>query len=204
MLRLCAGSLALLAVFASPALSQKLSDPASLNEKAPATYKAKFETSKGTFVLEVRRAWAPVGADRFYNLVKNGFYDDVRFFRVVPDFVVQFGINGNPQIQSAWRDARINDDPNKQSNTAGTITFATSGTNSRTSQVFINFGDNSSLDSRGFSPFGKVSSGMAVVTKINAEYEQKADQSRIQMEGNAYLTKTFPRMDFVKKATIEK
>ncbi len=200
-----------LAAAASPALAQsKLSNPAALNEKAPPTYKAKFDTSKGVFVIEVQRAWAPNGADRFYNLVKNGFYDNVRFFRVVKGFMVQFGINGEPAVSAKWRDALINDDAVRQSNRRGFITFATSGPNSRTSQVFINFGDNSRLDGMGFSPFGRVVSGMDVVDKLYAEYGEGApngrgpDQSRIQQLGNAYLTKDFPRMDFVKKATIER
>src|SRR5437764_7962855 len=129
---------------AAPDLSKaKLKNPASFTEKAPETFKAKFDTSKGPFVIEVHRTWAPLGADRFYNLVKNGFYDDCRFFRVIDEFMVQVGINGNPAIQSAWRDARIGDDPAKgQSNTRGKVTFAHAGPGSRTSQFFINFKDN--------------------------------------------------------------
>jgi peptidyl-prolyl cis-trans isomerase A (cyclophilin A) len=194
----------------SPAQSQsKLANPAALNEKAPATYKARFETSKGTFVIEVQRDWAPNGADRFYNLVKNGFFDDARFFRVVKGFMVQFGINGDPNVNAQWRLARIKDDPVRQSNKRGYITFATSGPDSRTSQVFINFDDNAGLDGQGFSPFGRVISGMNVVDSLNGEYGDGAprgrgpDQGRIQQEGNAYLTKEFGRLDFVRKATIE-
>jgi peptidyl-prolyl cis-trans isomerase A (cyclophilin A) len=193
--------------FAQPAA---LSNPAALREQAPATYKARFDTSKGVFVVEVVREWAPNGADRFYNLVKNGFYDNVRFFRVISGFMVQFGISGDPKISAPWREARIADDAVKQSNTRGMITYAMAGPNTRTSQVFINFGDNSSLDRQGFSPFGRVISGMEVVDKLNAEYGEGAprgrgpDQSRIQMEGNAYLTKDFGRLDFVRKATIER
>jgi peptidyl-prolyl cis-trans isomerase A (cyclophilin A) len=198
--------------FATQASSQSssLSTPASLTEKAPEVFKAKFETSKGDFVIEVRRAWAPNGADRFYNLVRNGFYDDVRFFRVVSGFMVQFGINGDPKLSAVWRDARIKDDPVKQSNKRGFMTFATSGPDSRTSQVFINFDDNSRLDGMGFAPFGQVVSGMNVVDALNAEYGEGAprgrgpDQGRLQTEGNAYLAKEFSRMDFVRKATIEK
>jgi len=187
-----------------------LSDPASLNEKAPAVYQAKFDTSKGSFVIEVHRDWAPNGADRFYNLVKNGFYDEVRFFRVLEGFMAQFGIHGDPSISRVWRDANIKDDPVKQSNTRGMITFATAGPNTRTTQVFINFADNSSLDGQGFAPFGQVVSGMNVIDRLNAEYGEGAprgrgpSQGRIQSEGNAYLMKGFPRMDFVKKATIAK
>jgi peptidyl-prolyl cis-trans isomerase A (cyclophilin A) len=200
-----------LAVPATPVLAQgNLATPAALNEQAPATYKAKFDTSKGVFVVDVRRDWAPNGADRFYNLVKNGFYDNVRFFRVISGFMVQFGINGDPKLSSVWREARIRDDAVKQSNKRGYITFATAGPNTRTTQVFINFGDNAGLDGQGFAPFGQVTTGMDVVDKINPEYGEGAprgrgpDQGRVQMEGNAYLSKDFPRMDFVKKATIEK
>ena len=134
-----------LALFAAPVFAQSaLENPAGLREQAPATYKARFDTSKGVFVIEVTRAWAPKGADRFYNLVKNGFYDNARFFRVISGFMVQFGINGDPGIMARWRAAQISDDPVTQSNTKGMITFAMAGPNTRTSQVFINFGDNSS------------------------------------------------------------
>jgi len=180
----------------------KLRNPASLTETAPATYKASFDTSAGTFVIEVHRDWAPKGADRFYNLVKNGFFDDTRFFRVVPNFMVQWGINGNPAIQSAWRNAQISDDPVKQSNKKGYITFATAGANTRTTQVFINFKDNSFLDKQGFAPFGQVVQGMDVVEKINPQYREEPNQGLIQSQGNAYLTKNFPKLDYVKKATI--
>ena len=200
-----------LALAVVPASAQgNLATPANLNEKAPATFKAKFDTSKGVFVIEVNRDWAPNGADRFYNLVKNGFYDNVRFFRVISGFMVQFGINGDPKISAPWREARIADDPVKQSNKRGNITFAMAGPNTRTSQVFINFADNANLDQSGFSPFGRVISGMDVVDKLNPEYGEGAprgrgpDQGRLQMEGNAYLNKEFSRMDFVKKATIER
>jgi peptidyl-prolyl cis-trans isomerase A (cyclophilin A) len=201
---------ALLLALAAPAFAQSLSDPASLREQAPASYKAKFDTSKGAFVIEVQRDWAPNGADRFYNLVKNGFYDNVRFFRVITGFMVQFGINGDPQLSARWREARLQDDPVKQSNQRGFVTYAMAGPNTRTSQVFINFGDNAALDRQGFAPFGRVTSGMDVVDKLNAEYGEGAprgrgpDQGRLQTEGNAYLQKEFPRMDFVRKATIER
>jgi peptidyl-prolyl cis-trans isomerase A (cyclophilin A) len=200
-----------LSALAAPAFAQgNLSNPAALREKAPAVYKAKFDTSKGAFVVEVHRDWAPNGADRFYNLVKNGFYDNVRFFRVISGFMVQFGINGDPKVSAPWRDAKISDDPVKQSNKRGYITYAMAGPNTRTSQVFINFADNANLDSSGFAPFGRVVSGMNVVDALNAEYGEGAprgrgpDQGRLQMEGNAYLARDFGRMDFVKKATIEK
>ncbi len=200
-----------LAAFATPALAQSpsLSTPAALIEQAPASYKVRFDTSKGTFVVQVSRAWAPRGADRFYNLVKHGFYDDVRFFRVISGFMVQFGINGNPQISARWREASIPDDPVTQSNRRSMITFATAGPNTRTTQVFINFTDNANLDQMGFAPFGRVVSGMNVVDTINAEYGEGAprgrgpEQSRLQTQGNAYLVREFPRMDYIKKATIE-
>jgi peptidyl-prolyl cis-trans isomerase A (cyclophilin A) len=186
----------------------KLRTPAQLTEKAPDTYKANFDTSKGAFVVEVHREWAPNGADRFYNLVKNGFYDDIRFFRVLDNFMAQFGINGDPAIQSVWRGASLRDDPVKQSNKRGFITFATAGPNTRTTQVFINYKDNSSLDSQGFAPFGQVTSGMDVVDKLYKDYGEGAprgrgpEQGRLQQEGNAYLTKDFPKLDYIKAATI--
>ena len=199
-----------LALFAVPAFAQapNLANPSALVEQAPASYKVKFDTTKGAFVIQVTRAWAPNGADRFYNLVKDGFYDNDRFFRVIPGFMVQFGINGDPRLSAHWREASIPDDPVKQSNRRGMITFATAGPNSRTTQVFINFGDNSQLDAMGFAPFGQVIAGMDAVDRINAEYGEGAprgrgpEQSKLQMEGNAYLAKGFPRMDYVKKATI--
>jgi peptidyl-prolyl cis-trans isomerase A (cyclophilin A) len=179
--------------------------PAGLKERAPDVYKAKFETSAGAFVIEVHAAWAPNGADRFYNLVKNGFYDGCRFFRVLPGFMVQFGINGDPAIQRNWVNATIADEKVTQSNTRGFVSFAkSSAPNSRTTQVFINFADNSRLNRDGFAPFGRVVSGMEVIDKINNAYGQKPDQNRIQLEGNAYLTKNFPKLDYIKKATIEK
>ena len=187
-----------------------LLEPAKLNEQAPATFKVKVTTSKGDFVIDVTRAWAPLGVDRFYNLVKNGFFDDVRFFRAVKGFMVQFGIHGDPAVAAAWRDAHINDDPVKESNKKGYITFATAGPNTRTTQVFINFNDNTQLDGMGFAPFGKVVSGMDVVDRLHTGYGEGAprgmgpDQGRIQGEGNAYLQKDFPQLDFIKSAKIVK
>jgi peptidyl-prolyl cis-trans isomerase A (cyclophilin A) len=173
-------------------------------EKAPETYKVKFDTSKGPFVMEIHRAWAPVGADHFYSLVKSGFYNDVRFFRVVPNFMVQFGMAADPKVQSA-HNATIKDDPVKESNKRGYVTFAKTGApNSRSTQVFINFKDNAFLDSQGFAPIGTVVSGMDVVDKINAEYKELPNQNEIRANGNAYLTKEFPRLDYVKTATVEK
>lgn len=190
------------------AASEALMEPAKLNETAPDQYDVSFETSKGVFVISVNRDWAPTGADRFYNLVKNGFFDDVRFFRVVPNFVVQFGMSGDPKISEIWQTARIKDDPVKETNKAGTITFATSGPDSRTTQVFINLRDNNRLDGMGFSPFGTVTEGMDVVTKLYSGYGDGAprgrgpNQPQITMEGNAYLDAGFPELDKVIKATI--
>jgi peptidyl-prolyl cis-trans isomerase A (cyclophilin A) len=185
-----------------PAPSAALRTPSKLTEVAPAVYNVRFDTTAGPFVVQVTRAWAPKGADRFYNLVKNGYYDSSRFFRVVPNFMVQFGINGDPKIQAAWREATITDDPVTQSNKRGFITFATRGPNSRTTQVFINFADNSRLDRQGFAPFGQVASGMDIVDKINAQYGERPEQGRIQEEGNAYLAKEFPKLDVIQKASI--
>jgi peptidyl-prolyl cis-trans isomerase A (cyclophilin A) len=201
-----------LALFGAPAFAQapNLANPAALTEQAPANYKVKFDTTKGAFVVQVTRAWAPNGADRFYNLVKNGFYDNVRFFRVISGFMVQFGINGDPQLSARWRQAQIKDDAVTQSNKRGMITFATAGPNTRTTQVFINFADNTNLDGMGFAPFGRIVSGMNVVDALNAEYGEGAprgrgpDQGKLQSEGNAYLAREFARMDYIKKATIEK
>jgi peptidyl-prolyl cis-trans isomerase A (cyclophilin A) len=175
-----------------------------LNEKAPETFKADFELANGKhFVVEVNRAWSPNGADRFYNLVKSGFYDDVRFFRVVPNFMVQFGINGDPAVSSRWRTATIRDDPTKESNKRGYVTFAKTGApNSRTTQIFINFKDNSFLDAQGFSPFGHVIDGMDVVDQIYSGDGERPDQGQIQMKGNEYLKASFPKLDYVKKATV--
>ena len=189
------------------AVHRSLLDPASLNQKAPDTYKVKFTTTKGDFVVEVTRAWAPIGADRFYNLVKNGFFTDVEFFRVVPDFVVQFGINGNPKIAAAWSNANINDDPVVQSNLRGYITYAKTGApNSRSTQVFINLNDrNAGLDGQGFAPFGKVVEGMDVVDKLYSGYGEQITQAQDQIaeQGNAFLKKNFPELDSIKTAVIE-
>jgi peptidyl-prolyl cis-trans isomerase A (cyclophilin A) len=185
-------------------------NPAKLTEKAPDSFKVRFDTTKGAFTVEVTRSLAPNGADRFYNLVRSGYFKDVAFFRVIPGFMCQFGIHGDPKVAAAWRSAQIPDDPVKGSNTRGAITFATAGPNTRTTQLFINFGNNTGLDRQGFSPFGKVTEGMDVVDKINSEYGEGAPQGRgprqdrIQSEGNAYLTKDFPNLDYIKSAEIVK
>lgn len=206
-------ALAAAVMLPATALAQKpsLKNPASLNEKAPATYKVRFDTSAGVFVVEVTRDWAPLGADRFYNLVKNGFYDEARFFRAISGFMVQFGIHADPAVSAAWRNARIGVDPVKESNKPMYITYAMGGTpDTRTTQVFINFGNNAQLDKMGFAPFGRVTEGQDVVNKIFTGYGEGAprgkgpEQGRIQAEGNAYLNKEFPKLDYIKKATIEK
>ncbi len=190
-------------------VSPDFSDPSKLTATAPETFKAQFNTTKGKFTIEVTRSLAPNGADRFYNLVRSGYFTDVEFFRVVPGFMCQFGIHGDPAVSAKWRDANIADDPVKGSNTRGTITFATAGPNTRTTQLFINFADNIGLDGQGFSPFGKVTEGMDVVDKINSEYGDAPEfgghgpeQGRAQMEGNAYLKKDFPNLDYIKSASI--
>ena len=201
-------SLLLALVIAAPAHSQGLGNPAALKEQAPPVYKVEFDTSKGPFVVEVHRDWAPNGADRFYNLVKNGFYDNTRFFRVIEGFMAQFGVNGDPKVSAVWRESRIKDDPVKVSNKRTFVTFATAGPNTRTTQIFISYGDNSNLDSQGFSPFGQVVSGMKVVDSLYSGYGEGApggrgpNQTRVQSEGNAYLASSFPNLDYVKKATI--
>ena len=177
-------------------------DPSKLTEKAPDSFKVKFDTTKGAFTDQVTRNWAPNGADRFYNLVKSGYFKDTAFFRVVPGFMVQFGIHGDPKVSAAWRTANIPDDPVKGSNTRGMVTFATAGPNTRTTQLFVNFGNNTFLDNQGFAPFGKVTDGMDVVDKINSESGERPNQGQIQMEGNAYLKKAFPNLDYIKSAAI--
>jgi peptidyl-prolyl cis-trans isomerase A (cyclophilin A) len=173
-----------------------------MQAKAPETFNTRFETSAGAFTIQVTRAWAPLGADRFYNLVRNGFFDGTRFFRVVPGFVVQFGLSGDPAISARWHLASIPDDPAQQHNTRGTITFATAGPNTRTTQLFINFADNLNLDGMGFSPFGKVVDGMGVVDRIYAGYGERPDQGLIEGRGTAYLASQFPKLDTIAKATI--
>src|SRR5271166_1239965 len=202
-------SLLLALTVAAPAYSQSLGNPAALKEQAPPVYKVEFDTSKGPFVVEVHRDWAPNGADRFYNLVKNGFYDNTRFFRVVEGFMAQFGVNGDPKVSAVWREARIKDDPVKISNKRTFVTFATAGPNTRTTQVFISFGDNHNLDSQGFAAFGQVVSGMKVVDSLYNGYGEGApqglgpDQGKLQAEGNAYLAQRFGLLDYIKKATIQ-
>ncbi len=166
------------------------------------TFSVKFETSRGDFIVRVHEDWAPLGARRFRELVESGFYDGCRFFRVVPGFVVQFGINGNPEIQAKWENETLKDDPVRHPNFRGTVTFAIAGPDTRTTQVFINYKDNFFLDSRGFAPFGEVIKGMDVVDSIYSGYGESPNQGEITRRGNKYLQENFPKLDYIKKATV--
>jgi len=198
---------ALVGILALPALavaqSEALQTPSALTETAPDVFRARFDTTEGPFVIEVQRAWAPLAADRFFNLVKHGFYDGSRFFRVRPGFMAQFGLHGDPSIQRAWQTAPLRDDPVTQKNVRGFVSFTTENRpQSRFTQVFINYTDNSYLDADGFAPFGQVVSGMEIVDKLfGYPREKEPDQRRILREGNEYL-KEFAELDFVKQATI--
>ena len=187
-------------VFLLSAFSAVAQKPA--NQTAPATFRVNFDTSKGPVVIEVTRALAPNGADHFYTLVKPKYYDGARFFRVVPGFMAQFGLAASPAVTKTW-DVPIQDDPVKTSNVRGAVTFAqTSAPNSRSTQLFINFGNSAFLDNQRFAPFGKVVSGMENVDMIYSGDGEKPDQGRITAEGNAYLEKAFPRLDYIKTARI--
>ncbi|MBZ5592800.1 MAG: peptidylprolyl isomerase [Acidobacteriia bacterium] len=200
----------ILALLVCGGCSSQKPESSAAEEHAPDSYKVRFETSKGDFVLTVTREWAPLGADRFHTLVKSGFYDGARFFRVLPGFVVQFGIAADPAVTAKWRNANLTDDPVKQSNRRGTITFATGGPNTRTTQVFVNLADNARLDGQGFSPFGAVTQGMEVVDQFYSGYGEGAPngngpaQPTAESDGNAYLMREFPKLDYIKKASIEK
>ena len=176
-------------------------------DAAPAQFKVRFETSKGPFVVELHRDWSPNGVDRIYQLVNEGYYDDVRFFRVVPGFVVQFGMHGDPATNAKWVAQPLTDDPVKQTNKRGTVTFAKTGMpNSRTTQLFINLGDNAMLDPQGFSPIGEVVEGMSVIERFYSGYADSPTgrQGEIAAEGNAFLNRTFPKLDYVKTAKVVK
>ena len=204
----CRGLMVLAAVGVltpQPAAQESLQDPAQFTATAPDVYRARVETSKGPFVIEVQREWAPIAADRFYNLVASGFYRDTRFFRVRPGFMAQFGLHGDPAVQRAWQAVPLRDDAVTQSNVRGFVSFTTENRpQSRFTQVFINTADNSYLDKDGFAPFGQVISGMDVVeTLYSPPREKEPDQRRILREGLAYLQAEFPQLDYVKAATIE-
>jgi len=185
----------------------RLLNPSAANEQAPARYTVELDTTAGTIRMDVHREWAPNGADRFYNLVRMGYYTDIAFFRVIDGFMAQTGLHGSPQVNTAWRDASIPDDPVTQSNTRGMVSFATRGPNTRTVQFFINFGDNSRLDGMGFSPFARVTD-MTPVDALYKGYGEGAprgrgpDQSRINREGNSYLRASFPQLDYIRSARI--
>jgi peptidyl-prolyl cis-trans isomerase A (cyclophilin A) len=187
-----------------PALLQ----PATLKAKAPDEYEVKFVTTAGDFNLKVTRAWAPIGADRFYNLVRHHFYDGAAFFRVLPGFMAQFGLSAYPEVSRAWEQANIKDDRVVQSNHRGFISFAMAGPNTRTTQVFINFGNNERLDQSGFAAFGMVTDGMEVVDKLYSGYGEGApdgkgpSQDLIGNRGRSYLTQNFPKLDTIKTATL--
>lgn len=188
---------------AVPRVNPKLKNPALANEKAPDFYKAKFTTTKGDFVVSVTRSAAPIGADRFYNMVKIGFFSDVYFFRMIPGFVAQFGIPSDPAIAAVWMTARLKDEPVRETNKRGSICFAkTNDPDTRTTQLFINLGDNNRLDAMGFAPFAVITEGMDVVDKLNLEYGDTPDQTAIQTKGAAYLMKDFPRLDKIVSAVI--
>jgi peptidyl-prolyl cis-trans isomerase A (cyclophilin A) len=188
-----------------------LLDPANeiFKQIPPDTFHVRFETSKGEFVVQVIRAWAPTGALQFYNLVRNGFYNDARFFRVLPGFVVQFGMSGVPGIQKAWDELPLRDDPVATSNVRGTITFAaTAEPDSRTTQVFISLGDNAQLDGMGFAPFGRVVQGLENVERFYADYGEMQPMGPgplpdcIARSGNAYLSQQFPQLDYITRASV--
>lgn len=184
-------------------------DPAELNAAAPEKFQIQFETSKGDFIMEVYRDWSPHGADRLYYLAKHHFYDGVRFFRVIDGFMAQFGYHGDPAVSRVWTAMAIPDDPVKQSNLRGFVTFAKSALpNSRTTQLFINYGNNSRLDPMGFAPVGKIIAGMEVVDRLYSGYGEGApngmgpEQGRIRQEGNDYLNRNFPKLDYIKTARL--
>jgi len=185
---------------AAPALD--LLDPSTLTATAPESFQAKLTTTKGDVIIQVTRSWAPLGADRFYNLVRAGFFSDAAFFRVLPGFMAQFGLSARPDVSQAWVQAKIADDPVTQNNTRGRITFATAGPNTRTTQLFINYADNSRLDASGFAPFGEVIQGMDAVDRIYSGYGEQPNQGSIRAEGKAYLESNFPMLDKIVSAAI--
>jgi peptidyl-prolyl cis-trans isomerase A (cyclophilin A) len=181
-----------------------LLDPSKASAKAPDTFKVKVSTTKGDFVIEAHREWSPNAADRFYNLVKLGFFDDVRFFRAIDGFMVQFGLSGDPAVSAKWQTQNIPDDPVTKSNTRGFVTFAQpSLPNSRSTQVFINYGDNARLDGMRFAPFAQVTSGMEVVDQLYKGYGEQPNQALIQAQGNSYLDSKFPKLDRITGAVVQ-
>jgi peptidyl-prolyl cis-trans isomerase A (cyclophilin A) len=190
-------------VTAAPAASRAaLLNPAGLRAKAPELFKVKLTTTKGDIDIEVHRAWAPLGTDRFYNLVRNRYFTGAAFFRVVPNFIVQFGMSPDPAVGKVWQNANIKDDPRTQTNKRSYVVFATAGPNTRTTQLFINLKDNAFLDAQGFAPFGVVTEGMAVVEQLYSGYGETPDQGLILTQGKAYLDKNFPKLDTIKSAAV--
>lgn len=187
---------------ASGPFDKALLTPSALNAKAPEEFDVKFTTADGDFVIHVTRAWAPIGADRFYNLVKHHYFNGAAFFRVLTGFMAQFGLSAYGEVNGAWDKAAIRDDPVKKSNTRGMVTFATAGPNTRTTQLFINYGNNSGLNAQGFAPFGEVTSGMDVVEKIYSGYGEQPDQGQITAHGKIYLEKNFPKLTIIKNTVI--
>ena len=188
----------------APAASSSLLSPEKANEKAPEVFKAKFATTKGDMIIEVHRAWSPNGADRFYNLVKIGYFDGIPFFRVINGFMAQIGVHTDPEVNAKWHGMTIQDDPSAgQSNKPGYVTFAKTGApNSRGTQIFFNFGDNSGLDPQGFTPFGRVIDGTPALGALNSEYGDSPDQGAFVNQGGAYIKPAFPRLDYVNTARI--
>ena len=190
--------------------AERLKNPADLTEQAPAEFKVKFRTTQGDFIAKITRDWSPVGVDRFYNLVKAGYFKDIAFYRVLPGFMAQFGFHGEPEINKSWAKATIKDDPAGKSNTPGRLTFAKRGSrHSRTTQFFINTTDNSYLDGMGFTPLGEVEGeGLAVVKKLYSGYGEGAprgngpNQGRLEKEGNAYLKEHFPKLDYILEVSL--
>ncbi len=189
-------------------ISADLLQPSRATATAPENFSIKLVTTKGDVVLECNREWAPLGVDRLYNLVKIGFFQDIAIFRVLDGFMAQFGIHGDPRVAGAWRNAKLTDDPMTQSNKRGTMSFATGGPNTRTTQMFINYGDNNRLDGMGFTPVAKVVQGMDVVDSLFSGYGEGfprgrgPDQGRVQKEGNTYLKADFPKLDRIVRAEI--
>ena len=178
--------------------------PSATTETAPTVFRVRFETSRGPFVIEAHRDWAPLGVDRFYQLVKSGFYDNVRFFRVLPGFVAQFGMSGDPAVGKQWEPLKLTDDPVKESNKRGFVTYAKCGApNCRSTQLFINLADNVNLDAMDFAPIGYVTDGMPVVDSLYSGYGESPDQDRIRESGNDYLQREFPKLDFIRTARID-
>lgn len=203
-LALCTSAVVIAACAATAGSARQDSAAATVPAAPLDSFRVSFETSRGTFVVAVNREWAPLGADRIRELVDAKFFDENRFFRAVPGFVVQFGLNGNPKVNEGWDTLRIADDAVRKSNLRGTLSFASQGPDTRSHQIFINLVDNARLDPLGFAPFGRVVEGMDVVDSLYTGYGENPDQGYIQTLGNSYLTRMFPKLDYVKTARVSK